>query len=319
MKHLAPGWCLLLLCAIAGTACRRGLPAAESADPSTAQRPRANPPASGLPAGGTCGGRGDCARDHVCVDHVCRYRKTSVRGDALALVAQKHVAVHDYREALTAYNRSIESFRGASARPPPEILCGRAEASLRHASTTAQREEAAKHADACFRGSLPGSPPRRMVLELASRMQFLGLALDAFDERNPGGRFFRGRAAAPGFDAVKISISVPTRQVAGHENVVERIRKASTKKTMAQCFTQIWNTGQPKSAQTKIRLSFSTPGSSAQDTFFVGTLSVTTVSPEPTSYDRCILSAIESAAPERLLLERPAQWQDELLVHAAIP
>lgn len=229
--HRSPLLALVLLGAIGG--CPQG--------PFQPKKPDDVKPQRHLPAGATCAATGDCPADQVCVDDRCHYAATCVAGEVLASAAKAQLTAGDFGGAVRAYDEAIVAFDHNKTPVPPRILCDAAIAALRAGPGQDARERAARRADACLRGSLPGDKRRREVIEGLTRLRYDGLDPTNFDKPQPPERFFTKEPTRPTVDAIQIDIDLPKSDDKGYDDVKQALEGDASRRAIADCFLQDWD------------------------------------------------------------------------------
>ncbi len=208
------------------------------------------------PAGSTCTDR--CPHGQLCVEGHCRYRQSSTAGEIQAAGAAAQLAVGDAAGALASYELALEAFAAAEVAVPPEVLCGAAKAALRVATNQETKEAAARRADACFRGSLPGDPLRVEVEAMISRLRFDGLDMGAFDRAEPADAFFTQAPSRPTLDAVEVALSIGDSEERGFTELSERLLGESAHHAIAGCFVEEWERTHERQQHANLLLKFQT-------------------------------------------------------------
>ncbi len=208
------------------------------------------------PAGSTCTDR--CPTGQLCVEGHCRYRESSTAGEIAAAGAAAQLAVGDAVGALTSYEQALEAFSSAEVPVPPEVLCGAAKAALRVAADQETKEAAARRADACFRGSLPGDPLRVEVQAMLSRLRFDGLDMNAFDSAEPADAFFTQAPSRPTLDAVDVALSIGESEERGFDELSERLLGETAHHAIAGCFIEEWERTHERVKRADLLLKFRT-------------------------------------------------------------
>ena len=276
----------------------------------------------GGPAGATCTGADGCGGEAVCVEGRCRYRATTVRGEILASSAEALLQSGDTATALETYEEAIEAYASAEVPTPPEVLCGAALAALRLTSAQDGRERAGSHADACFRGSLPGDPLRGEVLRGLGRLRFDGLSLVAFDEDEgePATRFFTEEPSRPTVDAIEIAFELPDGAEPGLEELKELLQTENGTHAVADCMVQDWELRHERRATASLVLKMETRMRDMGDyDIYEATASAEQQGLQHDGFEPCVAGALtslfETEAPR---LGRSARWQIPFEVTASL-
>jgi len=307
----------ILLVVVMMTGCPRppGQDESSGASPQPTERER---PRLAHPAGGSCAGRDDCASDQVCVDTRCRYRKTSVAGEAFAEAAHAQRLAGDIETALRSYDLAEEAFEQADAPVPADVLCGAALVAFARTSEAAEREQAAKRAWACFRGSLPGDPARAEVLAVVSRLRYAGLDVAAFDAREEPERFFTEQTSRPTVDAIEISLSLEEAREPGFEAVARALESDAARRLLADCFLQDWEESHEDSVRASALLQFDTRmRDMGEYEVHVGAPSVSPTSLAQPRFESCASTALSGLLRENpMRLAESASWKVPFEVRA---
>ncbi len=315
MRHLRVLVTACLLTLITGCPPR---PDASNADASAGTRPGADAPnyaPTGVPSGTTCGGRSDCAGEQVCVASVCRFRRSSVMGEVLTTAAMAQLEAGDVSGAVRTYDRVLEAYEAHDAPVPAEVLCGAAGAALRAAETPEEREIAARRADACFRGSLPGDESRRQVERAVGRLRYDGLDLSLFDRDQPAARFFTEDPSRPTVDAVEIALELPDRDIAGYEAVRASLQSEDATRAIAGCFIRDWESRHERSASAALTVDLTTRLRDMGDyDVYTGQISITPTGDAAGGFVDCVAQALTGLFERGPRLGRSISWREEIEV-----
>lgn len=272
-----------------------------------------------MAAGTTCGGRDDCASDQVCVQAVCRYRATSAAAEILAAGAAAQVEAGEVEGALRTYDQAVAAFHAANAPVPPEVVCGAAIAALRGARTPELRESAARRADTCFRGSLPGDAQRNEVRTSLARMRFDGLDAARFDRPEPADRFFALQPSRPTADAVAIAIDIPDRDSAGFAEVRDTLRSDPAKHAIVDCFVQDWELRHQRQATASLVIRYQTTLRDMGDyDTFDPSLEVAPTTPAEDGFEPCLARALTATLAPGPRGHRIVAWQEPFEIAARL-
>ncbi|MEM1417460.1 MAG: hypothetical protein AAGH15_21365 [Myxococcota bacterium] len=275
--------------------------------------------AAPIPAGATCIASGDCTEGQLCVDGRCTYRRTSVAAEVLASAGHAQREAGDADGALSSYEQAIEAYRRSQAPVPPEVLCGAALAALRTPGEAELRERAARRADACFRGSLPGAPLRAEVLRALGRMRYDGLSLRAFDGEAPAERFFTEAPSRPTSDAVTLVLDLPLTEERGFVAIAERLRGEEARAVMADCFIQDWELHHERAASASLLLKMSTRlRDMGTYDVYVPKVELVYEGVEVEGFAPCVAGALTAVLEEGMRLGRSAAWQVPLQLSAGL-
>lgn len=314
MNHRLP---LLLLGLTLTAGCPPRPPGAAAGD---AERPAAEDPEApsnrtlpGLPSGTSCAGRGDCAGEQVCVDRVCRFRRTSVEGEILATAARAQLDTGDVSGAVRTYDQVLEAYERQGAPVPADILCGAAAAALSAAESSREREVAATRADACFRGSLPGSPSRLAVARTVGRLRYDGLDLSLFDRPEVAGRFFTEEPSRPTVDAVEIALELPDRDMAGYDQVKATLQSEDATRSIAGCFIRDWEGRHERSATAALTVDLTTHLRDMGDyDVYRGEVSLSATGGGEDGFETCVAQALTGLFERGPRLSRSISWREEI-------
>jgi hypothetical protein len=251
---------------------------------------------------------------------VCRYRKTSVAGEVLAAAARAQLEAGDAEGAMKTFAESLAAYEAAAAPAPVEVLCGSATATLRAARTDEAREDGARKADACFRGSLPGERAREEVTLALSRLRYDGLDLPRYDRPSPADRFFAGQPTRPTSDAIDIALDLPERSDPGYAALRDALRGEASMRTIADCFVQDWELRHERQAAARLVLKFSTRMREyeAYDVY-EPTIDVLQTTTAADGFETCLAAALPAAlGPGPRNLGRTVNWQAPFEVAARL-
>lgn len=204
---------------------------------SKADEPQGDP----IPAGAACRGTPDCPKGQLCVEAECQYQNTSVAGEVLASAGAAQLEAGDFAGAVRTFDQAIDAYENAQAPIPPQILCGAAIAAMQEGSSPDARERAARRADACLRGSVPGASHRAEVLEGLTRLRYEGLDARLFDEPEPADRFFTMEPSRPTVDAIDIRVKLPDSDERGFDDVQQVLEAEAARRAISDCFIQDWD------------------------------------------------------------------------------
>ena len=311
--------CLLLIAALPSCKQRMTEPSGQGGQGAAPREGVALQLPVGLPAGSSCTGRSDCAGDHVCVGGTCRYRKTSVRGEALAVAAKEQAEGGDRAGALRTYTRALEAYEQLEAPVPPSVLCGAARIALETARDEQSREAAAARADTCFRGSLPGNPEREAVLAALGQRRHEGLALAGFDQSQPPDRFFTEESSRPSVDAVAVTMSLPSRpDLPGYDTLETRLRADAAQRGIAECFLRDYEQRHEREARAALVLGFTTRLQQSGDfDVYAGQVAIGGATDDE-SFAGCVAEHLREEALPGPRLARMAAWQEPFEVLATL-
>ncbi|MFW6067392.1 MAG: hypothetical protein ACOC97_03580 [Myxococcota bacterium] len=277
-------------------------------------------PAS-LPAGASCAGVADCPSNQVCVEGRCRYAETSVAGEVLASAAAAQLEAGDFAGAVRTFDEAIDVYDQAQAPVPPAVLCGAAVAALQEGGSQGARERAARRADACLRGSLPGDPQRDQVLEGLTRLRYEGLDATLFDQPEPAERFFTKEPSRPTVDTIAIRFDLPDADEKGYDEAKEAIQSEEARRAIADCFLQDWDIRHERSVQGSFVLKMSAKMKDmGYYDVFEPEIEVTQTSLAQDGFDPCVAGAlagvVDGALPKNV--GRRVSWQHPFEVSARL-
>lgn len=271
MERRAPIAVLLLALAFTVGACQRRGSATGEPSPADDDNTPAIPTIRGndgraqasrrSPAGAACSGRDDCTSDQICVEARCAYRATSVAAEVLAAAAGAQAEAGDWEGAIESYEQSFAASREHDAPVPPEVVCAAAELTLRSATDPAARERGARHADLCFRATVPGHPARQPVRRALARLRYEGLEIALFDEDEPAERFFTQEPSRPTVDVVQVEVQMPDLEPvepASHGAVRDMLAGEDGRRSIAECFVQDWELRHESTASAELVFRYST-------------------------------------------------------------
>ncbi|MEO0325313.1 MAG: hypothetical protein AAF447_20315, partial [Myxococcota bacterium] len=207
----------------------------------------------------------------------------------------------------------------ALVRGPPVVVCGAAGAARGPGGDASLRDRAARRADACFRGSLPGDPLRAAVLRALGRMRYDGLALAAFDATTPAERFFTEQPSRPTSDAVGIMVDLPESDARGYDVMVGRLRGDDAMAIMADCFIQDWELNHERTATAGLLLKMSTRlRDMGSYDVYEPKVELVVDGVEVEGFAPCVAGALAPVLEDGLRLGRSATWQLPLRVSAGL-
>ncbi|NCQ59817.1 MAG: hypothetical protein GW913_03995 [Myxococcales bacterium] len=270
---------------------------------------------TGMPSGTSCAGRSDCAGEQVCVSGVCRFRHVSVKGEILTTAARAQLDTGDVSGAVRTYDQVLEAYESQEAPVPAEVLCGAAGAALRAAETPEEREVAARRADACFRGSLPGDESRMVVQRAVSRLRYDGLDLSLFDQDQPASHFFTEDPSRPTVDAVEIALELPDRDMAGYEPVRTTLQSEDATRAIAGCFIRDWESRHERSASAPLTIDLTSHLRDMGDyDVYTGQVTLTPTGGAEGGFVGCLAEALTALFENGPRLARSISWREEIEV-----
>jgi hypothetical protein len=285
------------------------------------EAPKEEPEAEPFSAGAACAGTPDCPSDQLCVEGRCQYQVTSVAGEVLASAGAAQLEAGDFAGAVRTFDQAIDAYENAEAPIPPEILCGAAIAAMQEGSSPDARERAARRADACLRGSLPGASLRSKVLEGLTRLRYEGLDARLFDQAEPADRFFTMEPSRPTVDAIDIRVELPDTDEKGAEEVKQVLNGEEARRAISDCFIQDWDLRHERrvSAALLLKLSSSMRDMGTYD-IFVPEAEVTQTSLSQDGFEPCVAGALSALMSDALPknLGRRVSWQQPFEITARL-
>jgi hypothetical protein len=274
-----------------------------------------------MAAGASCAGTPDCPGEQICVEGACRYQRTSVAGEVLASAGAAQLEAGDFAGAVRTFDQAIDAYDNAEAPVPPPILCGAAIAALQEGSGTDARERAAKRADACLRGSLPGDAQREAVLAALTRLRYEGLDARLFDQPEPAGRFFTMEPSRPTVDAIDIRVELPDADDRGFDEVRQALQAEQARRAISDCFIQDWDLRHERNVSASLLLKVS---SNMRDMgtydIFVPSAEVAQTSLSQDGFEPCAAQALTDMLSDALPsnLGRRVSWQHPFEITARL-
>jgi hypothetical protein len=278
-------------------------------------------PSEAMAAGATCAGTPDCPSDQVCVSKRCQYQHTSVAGEVLASAGAAQLEAGDFPGAVRTFDEAIDAFSQAEAPVPPVVLCSAAIAAMQEGSSPDARERAARRADACLRGSLPGDTKRAKVLEALTRLRYEGLDPRLFDQPEPAERFFTKEPSRPTVDAIDITFQFPETDERGFTEVLQVLKGEEARRAISDCFIQDWDLRHERRVSAALLLKFrSTMRDMGTYDVFRPEAEVTQTTLAQDGFEPCVAGALTAMLPDALPqnLGRRVQWQQPFEITARL-
>jgi len=274
---------------------------------------------SPMPPGATCASTRDCDSGRACVEHRCRPLTTSVAGEILATLAAEQLESGDGQGASATYAEALQAFETSGAAATPAVLCGAADAMMQAARGPEARETAARMADRCFRGSLPGDPSRASIQKTLGELRYDGLWLAAFDEASPAAQYFTARPARPSADSVDVDIQLPDNNAASFEEIAQKIRSAELARAVADCFIQDWELRHESSASASFQLDYRVRMRDMGDyDAYLGTATVSALGGAADGFEPCVGAALESTLGSEPSRARGGSWNETVRIQATL-
>ncbi|MDH5492889.1 MAG: hypothetical protein OEY14_13125, partial [Myxococcales bacterium] len=183
------------------------------------------------------------------------------------------------------------------------------------------REEAARRADACFRGSLPGDPMRERTLRALAALRYDGLDLERFDREEPAERFFTNEASDPTLDAIDVTLGFMDTSPPGRHRLIGILEGARAKQELARCFIVDWNSRHERSALGTLRLSVRSgrPSAEAEGTPLLAAIELRNGSRRaPSAFEACAVRSLQPLLSAPFPLEDATAWEQLLTVRASL-
>lgn len=294
-----------------------GCPEGPFAPDSNPEEPAADP----IPAGAACTGTPDCPKGQLCVETQCRYQTTSVAGEVLASAGAAQLEAGDFAGAVRTFDQAIDAYGNAGAPTPPEILCGAAIAAMQEGSSPDARERAARRADACLRGSLPGAAQRTAVLEGLTRLRYEGLDARVFDQPEPADRYFTMEPSRPTVDAIDIRVELPDVDERGFDEVKQVLQGETARRAISDCFIQDWDLRHERNVEASLLLKLK---SKMRDMvtydIFVPEAEVAQTSLAQDGFEPCVAGALTEMMSDALPknLGRRVSWEHPFEIRATL-
>jgi len=245
----------------------------------------------------------------------CRFRHTSVQGEVLTTAANAQLETGDVSGAVRTYDQVLEAYSAEEAPMPAAVICGAADAALRAAETSAEREVAATRADACFRGSLPGDPARATVLRAIGRLRYDGLDLSLFDREQSATHFFTEDPSRPTVDAVEIALELPDRDMAGYEQVRGTLQSEDATRAIAGCFIRDWEARHERSATAALTVDLTTHLRDMGDyDVYTGQVGIAPTGGAEDGFVTCVAETLTGLFERGPRLGRSISWREEIEV-----
>jgi len=219
-----------------------------------------------------------------------------VAGEILAASASALVEAGDWEGAIRTYDQAMQAYNDSHAPVPAELLCQSASIILSTSTDAEGRERGARRADQCFRGSLPGYPPREDVRRAVARLRFEGLDVALFDRAEPAEQFFTGDVTRPTIDALAIDIQVPDTEDMTLAPLRTALATDEAHRAIAECFVQDWEVRHERSAHASVVVNFATHlrDMGTYDVYEPAlTVAPTTVAQD--GFEPCVAGALEAA------------------------
>ncbi|MBC7173393.1 MAG: hypothetical protein H5U40_13220, partial [Polyangiaceae bacterium] len=180
------------------------------------------------------------------------------------------------------------------------------------------REVAARRADACFRGSLPGDGSRGRVLAKLAPLLDEGLDVAAFDEPDTPSEFFTAPPQRPQPDSVQVRIELGGGMGPGSETVDQRLQSDSVVASVVACFLEDWERHRRRSVEASLplRVSSRLRDMGSYDVY-EGRVTVDASGLPERSFARCAARAVEAAFAESFRLPRTVSWEATATVAAS--
>ncbi|MCA9533367.1 MAG: hypothetical protein KC593_06810 [Myxococcales bacterium] len=269
--------------------------------------------------GATCAGPRDCAADQVCSGAVCVAARTCVRAELLSVAAAQQAEAGDPSGAADTYVQAIEAFDAASVTPPGATLCRAAHSMLIATLQADARERAARMADRCLRGTLPGDPLRARVIGALGRMRYDGLNLAAFDLPEPPERYFTEAPARPDPNRVQVTFEVTPLESRAFDPIVAALQGDAARAAAQDCFLQDWEVRheQEASAGFQVRFFSRLRDMGSYDTY-PAELELDAQSLAQEGFEPCLARALPGVVELPSSLSRVVSYETAMTVHAAL-